>query len=547
MRESCLSRPDAGPPVLIILGGLIAAILVSVLDGAFLQPDSAQYLSIARNLMAGQGAATSLVWTEEHHRLGSLPVVQTNLPPGYPMLIALVILLGVEPLRAAFLVSVVCFAIIPLVIYRILRTGRRPAVQCLGASGVWLVLPVVWFNVLACLSEMSYTLFTLLSLACVGQSERRPAQRDAWLLLAGTCAGLAFAVRYAGLIFIASLGALFLLRAARRRDARSLVELVLVGGPPTAFVLVVFARNYRLAGTFVGGLLADESNSALAVLQSLYWALTKVFGFSKAGLLRGDLAEWLLVLFVVSVLVCLAAGLRLTVNWSVLRAAGADPHSALSLLYVVGSLVVIVMAAAAHEAGTVQTRYLLALIPFVLLLVPYGLDVIRSVSPRRGQKGMATALRWGALAVFLAGQVNVLGDLRHVRRESPYRYIDRALHQPFGSATLRDFLSQRITPSTPLLGNMPQLTGAVLDRPVVGLPGPWYTRTVWTEDEARRVVRKYGVAYIVFFPDLFDLSAPDLANQTFFRDLKQGRVPPWLEPTFSSASVRLYQVNASGA
>ncbi len=94
---------------------------------------------------------------------------------------------------------------------------------------------------------------------------------------------------------------------------------------------------------------------------------------------------------------------------------------------------------------------------------------------------------------------------------------------------------------------MPQLTGAVLDRPVVGLPGPWYTRTVWTEDEARRVVRKYGVAYIVFFPDLFDLSAPDLANQTFFRDLKQGRVPPWLEPTFSSASVRLYQVNASGA
>ena len=78
MREPCLSRPDAGPPVLLILAGLIAAILVSVFDGAFLQPDSAQYLSIARNLMAGQGAATSLVWTEEHHRLGSLPVVIAN-------------------------------------------------------------------------------------------------------------------------------------------------------------------------------------------------------------------------------------------------------------------------------------------------------------------------------------------------------------------------------------------------------------------------------------------------------------------------------------
>ena len=87
----------------------------------------------------------------------------------------------------------------------------------------------------------------------------------------------------------------------------------------------------------------------------------------------------------------------------------------------------------------------------------------------------------------------------------------------------------------------------VLDRPVVGLPGPMYTRTTWTEDEARRVIAQYGVAYVVFFPHLFDPSAPEVVNQTFFRNLKQGRVPSWLEPTFSSASVRLYHVNASGA
>jgi 4-amino-4-deoxy-L-arabinose transferase-like glycosyltransferase len=541
------SRRDAGSAALIALGGIAVVICASLFDGSFVLPDSAQYLSMAKNLMAGNGVATSLVWTEEHYRLGGLPVAQTNLPPGYPILIALVGLLGVDPMRAAFFVSLVCFGAIPLVIYQILRAGGRPALQCLAVSGVWLVLPAVWSNVMACLSEMSYTLSTVLSLACVVRSERDPAKRNTWLILAGTLAGLAFTIRYAGIIYLASLGALFLLRAARRRDARSIRELVLVGGPPTVFVVALFARNYQLAGRFAGGALVDEGNSILAVLQSVYWSVSQVSGFSKAGLLRGEVPDWLFVVFVVSVFGCLAAGLRLTVNGSALRAMVADTRGSLSVIYVVGSLCIMIILAKAHAAGTVHSRYLLPLIPFALLLVPNGLELLRCASATRGQTTMAAALRWGALAVFLAGQASVLGDLREDRRESPYRYIDHALHQPFGSATLRDFLSQQITLSAPLLGNAAQLTGAVLDRPVVGLSGPWYTRRVWTEDEARRVVAKYGVTYVVFFPDLFDLSQPDLANQIFFRDLQQGKVPSWLQPTFSSASVRLYQVNASGA
>jgi len=535
------------PAVLIALVGLAVVMLGSRFDGSFLQNDSAQYVSMAENLMAGLGVATSLVWTEEHHRLGGLPVAQTSLPPGYPTLIALVSQLGVEPLWAAFLVSLVSFGVVPFVVYWILRTTGQPPVRSLAVSGAWLVFPVVWFNVLACLSEMSYTLLTILTLACVARSDRDPAHRHAWLLVAGTLAGLAFTVRYAGIMYIASLGALFLLRAAYRRDARSIRELVLVGGPPTAFVVVLFARNYWLTGRFTGGARADEGNSMAAVLHSVYWSVSELLGFSKSGLLRGELPEWLLVLLVVGGLGCLAGGLRLTINWSAFRAPGADTYGSLSLIYVVGTVAFIVMAAKAHASGAFMSRYLLPLIPFVLVLVPYGLDLIGFESASRRQKVMATALRVGALAVFLVGQVNVLGDLREVRRESPYRQIDRALQQPFGSGTLRDFLSRRVTLSTPLLGNEAQLTGVVLDRPVVGLPGPMYTRTTWTEDEARRVAAKYGVAYVVFFPHLFNPSAPDLVNQTFFRDLEQGRVPAWLEPAFSSASVRLYHVNASGA
>src|SRR5207247_6807248 len=156
---------------------------------------------------------------------------------------------------------------------RIRASAGQPPVRALAVSGAWLVFPVVWFNVLACLSEMSYTLLTILTLACVARSDRDPAHRHAWLLVAGTLAGLAFTVRYAGIMYIASLGALFLLRAAHRRDARSIRELVLVGGPPTAFVLALFARNYWLTGRLAGGVREDEGNSIAAVLHSLYWSL----------------------------------------------------------------------------------------------------------------------------------------------------------------------------------------------------------------------------------------------------------------------------------
>ncbi|PYN80925.1 MAG: hypothetical protein DMD96_12720 [Candidatus Rokuibacteriota bacterium] len=547
MRALHPARPAVGPAVLIALGSIAIVIFASLFDGSFVQNDTAQYVSMAENLMAGQGLATSLVWTAEHHLLGGLPVAQTNMPPGYPMLIALVSQLGVEPLRAALLVSVACFSVIPLVLYQILRAGGQPAVRCLAMSGVWLVLPVVWFNVLACLSEMSYTLLTVLSLACVTRSDRDPANRHAWLFAAGTLAGLSFIVRYAGIVFIASLGGLFLLRAAHRREARSVWNLLLVASPSAALALMLLVRNYWLAGRLAGGLRGDEGNSTSAVLQSVYWSLSEVSGFSKAGLLRGDLPEWVLVLFVVSTLGCLTLGLRLTVNWSVLRAPGPQSHAWLALVYVAGTLGAIMIAAKAHASGVVSSRYLVPLVPFALLLVASGLDLIHCDPRSRRQRTMAAALRWGAFAVFLVGQVNVAGYQRGVLLERPYRQIDSALQQPFGSGTLRDFLRQRVAQGAPLLGNEAQLTGAVLDRPAVGLPGPGYTHTIWTEDEARRVVGKYRIAYVLFFPHLFDLSSPDAVNQTFFRDLKQGRVPPWLEPTFSSASVRLYRVNASGA
>src|SRR5205823_11717221 len=91
--------------------------------------------------------------------------------------------------------------------------------------------------------------------------------------------------------------------------------------------------------------------SMAAVLHSVYWSVSELLGFSRSGLLRGDVPERLLVLLVVTGLGCLAGGLRLTINWSALRALAADACASLSLIYVVGTVAFIVMAAKSHASG----------------------------------------------------------------------------------------------------------------------------------------------------------------------------------------------------
>jgi hypothetical protein len=535
-------------PVLVLaaLAALAAAGLAAAFDPAYFQSDSAQYLSTARSILAGHGAATTIVWTAEHHLIGGVPVAQTNFPPGYPTLVAAVALAGVGTVSAALGVSIAAFCAVPFLVYGLARADGRPRATALGLGAAWLAVPFVWFNVLACMSEMTYVVLTLLGLLFLRRSEQDAPRRVAWLLLAGLCAGAAFTVRYAAFAFIGTLAAVLLARAARRRDAGSVLALLLVAAPAAALVLAIATHNYGLTGRLVGGLLADDGNTLAAVLHSVYWAFSEVLGFSKRDLLRGALPEWLLVALAVATLVWLASGVRLRVDRAAGRALATRTTAVVSLVYVTGSLGFYVLAASLHKSGVVAPRYLIPLLPFALLLVPYAAALVR-VEASAGRRRAPAALRAAAMVVLLAGQLDVALAHRSRAAHNPYRTIEDALAHRFGPGTLGEFLSARVTPDAPLLGNEAQLMGVVLDRPVVGLPGSSYTRTVWTDDEARRTVARYGVAWVLVLPDLLPAGEPELANQPFFMNLKRGRVPSWLAPAFATNGVRLYQVTEAGA
>lgn len=521
------------------LGGLIA-----LYDRSFIAIDGAFFVSAAKNLASGHGFVTSIVLSDEAYRLGGLRAPQTNHPPGYPLLIALGIRLGVEPPYAAFLVSLLSFGAIPLVMYDILRTAGHPPLRSLAVSGVWLGSSFAWFNVLGCMSEMPFAMLTLVSLRCLMQGERDGGRRDLWRAAAGTAAGLAFTVRYQGVYYVITLGLFFLGRAVRQRDRRAVRALMLVAGPASVFVLALFLRNHLLTGTLTGSMVSGDQ-SLLEVFETLGWALGGIFGFTESGLLGGGVPE---VTFVIVAVAGLVGGVcwigRLGIDRSALRAALREPQVSLSLAYMTVSLILMLHGAQNYASGHISPRYLLPLIPFGLLCLPDGLRAVR-FTPSRAWHARATRLWWVAAVVALvAGQVNVFHRHWHpLTQANPYRTIRDALQRPLAGEPLVQFLRERVTTASPLLGNEAALLGAVLDRPVLGLTPASFTREVWTDDRVRHLVASHGVVYVLFLPNLFDATDPEDRNRPFFHQLKRGNVPPWLGAILVAPDVRLYRVD----
>jgi dolichyl-phosphate-mannose-protein mannosyltransferase len=531
----------------VLVLGLSGVGFIALYDPSFIDIDGAFFVNAAKNLASGHGFATSIIWHEEQYRLGGIPAPQTAFPPGYPLLIALVSRLGVDPPYAAFLVSLLAFSAIPLIVYEILRTAGYTPLRSFAIGAVWLGSPFAWFTVFRCMSDMPFVLLTLVSLRCVIQGDRDPGRRDLWLVAAGTFAGLAFTVRYQGAYYLISLGLFFLLRAISQRDWPAARALILVAGPASVFALPLFLRNLVLTGKLTGTMIPGD-RSLLEVLWTARRALGAIFGFTKTGLLGWGVTE---VVFVIVAVAGLIGGVcvigRPRIDRSALRAALADTRVSLSLAYMAVSVTLLVQGARNYASGQIDPRYLLNLIPFGLLCLPDGLRVIR-FTPGRAWHAQAARLWLGAaVVVLLAGQVNVFHKNWHrFTQANPYRTIQDALERPLAGEPLIQVLRERVTEAGPILGNEAQLLGAVLDRPVLGLPQAAYTRRVWTEDEVRRLVTSYGVAYVVFFPGLFDPAGLDDRNQPFFRQLNDGSVPPWLAAMVVAPDVRLYRVEREG-
>jgi hypothetical protein len=217
-------------------GGLIG---LATSWGAGLSPDSILYISVARNLLAGQG----LMVLDANGAM--MPLV--HYPPLYPAWLALGGGLGFDPLDWARWANLICFGL-NIALFARLAKKLIPgdAWPLLLTSLMLLGLPNRLVHAMAW-SEPLFLLLGFSGIACLEASQSR--RTWPWLGLAALALGLSSLVRYTGLVFIAT-GVLMVAHRnffRDRPDWRQPAIFSLMSGLPW---LAWTARNYLLFGSF---------------------------------------------------------------------------------------------------------------------------------------------------------------------------------------------------------------------------------------------------------------------------------------------------------
>jgi 4-amino-4-deoxy-L-arabinose transferase-like glycosyltransferase len=215
-----------------------------------LTPDSVTYLDPARNLAAGRGLVHYWAYWDPVYETAALPTATTLWPPGYPMLIALLVTLGMDPTVSGRLISLLSFALLPLPVYGLFRYLLPPYRAILGTLVVVGFFPLfTWATSVA--TEMPFTLLVSLCLLLTLRARETADWRRAAALwaLAGAFAAASFLLRYVGLVCVAGVvvGAATSPRLESR--ARWLPAVVYSSLPGALAVVGVALRNWLVMGT----------------------------------------------------------------------------------------------------------------------------------------------------------------------------------------------------------------------------------------------------------------------------------------------------------
>ncbi len=230
---------DLSTLIIVLLAGLGAAhILVRTATyGAAIGYDSTIFLSTAINLLAGEG------WRDFMGR----PLILW--PPLFPLLLAALGWVGIEPLAAGRWINATAFGLTILAAGGWLRSNLQAR---------WLVLPAT--AIIAASWPLShwaahfrteplFVLFTLLALVQLGSFLHRGGRTP--LLWGAVCTALAALTRYPGVVLI-GVGVLLLLVRRAPSLATRLKDVGVFGAIASLPLAVVLTRNWAVSETLTG-------------------------------------------------------------------------------------------------------------------------------------------------------------------------------------------------------------------------------------------------------------------------------------------------------
>ena len=535
--------------LLIAAGLMVCGVLAARTEETNILNDVAHYMSVAKNVAAGQGIVTDVGYYDLQHRLGKLPVPLTDWPAGYPILLVPFVAVGIPAPRAALFVSYAACWLSALVVVSIQKQhGINRFTSWLLAALFFTHVPM-WYFARVGGAESSMLLFTLLSFLCVARWEH--CQRWKWLVAAGLCAGIAFSMRYAGLFYIAALGLYFGGRWLFRPSKSAFADLLIVVAATSLLVLPVLIRNILEVGSLFGRPSASLPTS-LSLVSQVTWTISFLTGLTKDTLRAGELPDLLTAIGLLGICGLLVKHtFQRLAEWSRARKGSANselndkrlptspvtaegPASVpmLAIVYVAFGSISLFVCAALFQFEYVQARYFLAFVPYV------GIAVTTIVS-RGGTCNwyLVAALLLSCTAHFRTWQIN-----------DPAVAVNQQLREDLqakrGNLTLRQLLQNAATQESPVVSNLPQELALAISRPTLGVASTAFSVKEITSSNGAEFMQRFGARYLVFVKAGFDQNDPLMANQRLFADLQNKRIPTWLKMIYSDPQIALFERTA---
>ncbi|MCL4262303.1 MAG: glycosyltransferase family 39 protein [Anaerolineae bacterium] len=360
-----------------LLGGL--AFLVVCLATRWnigTSPDSVAYISTARDLASGNNGAND--------------VALVFRPPFYPLLLALIGLVGVDPLIGARWLQALLFAgnvwLVGLIIRR-----YQPELWWLAPLGALLVLlaaPLVEIHAYA----WTEPLFILLGFSGLyALSLFLDGRRSLWLLGAAVLLSLSLLTRYAGLAFVLTAG-MGLLWLSRKKWGERLRDVLLLGLIACLPLVLWVARNLGQSGSATGRTFVFHPAGREHLWQAVYTA-------SDWLLLPAPTPGWLRLL-VLAVVLSTAVALLLFPFVRRQQPSSMPPFYRLLLIFVPTYLLFLLFSISFLDAATPLDGRILS--PLYIAGVFLGMYVLAQLWAQTGRWRVVHLAITGLLILFVA-------------------------------------------------------------------------------------------------------------------------------------------------
>ncbi len=505
---------------------LLAVCQVARIGGPRLSYDSYQYLNIAQHLASEGSAQTSIIHFDEERALERIPAPVSHFPIGYPTLIAALHLLGL-PLKAVVLVISVLATVgcIPLLVMFSGLLAFSPGATR-AALFLWVLnAHTVEFSVAA----LSEPLFTAMSLAAVVSIVKGEATSRTLDIVAGyILVGMAYWVRYSGILLIAAAGLYALVRCLQNRHRSAWLSGI---AACAALAAAQSFRNLSTGGAWHGhttkSVFHPIGEVAATMVRSLYHLL---FG-------DGTVLPSAVILLLAAATIAVLASLLWGFNIPPRNAGSFALVSLYSLVYSVGMVFL-----GLFSVISFGTRMFIPLLPFlILLIVAWGssLTVAGTGAPSRRLVIMSALVLGTGTYIFLNAR-----SLASPLSLAPHEEVAQWLGQPLkDGTTMHDWMNQHLPSGQPIVVTEGQPLAYLTGRPVVSLVSSSFSAQVWDEFAVRSVMQRYKAQYLVAYTTASPTLYPVQADSVFLAGLCSAAapsVPTWLELVADNGAVRAY-------